>query len=181
MKTSSNTLDCLNANPQQSTEHDLTDKNSSEKAGSDFVEEDHDSKISLNQIFNLKKNLTFLITLAITLTAFLMSACEDEPEYYRTSPATLPYPNPMVIRNMYPSAGEPGSTVTIYGENFGSSDSNNYVAFDSANAEIIYITYEAINVRVPMDIPEGDYKITVTSNGQTADAPRKFSVIKDTN
>ena len=34
-----------------------------------------------------------------------------------------------VIRSIYPSAGAPGSTVAIYGENFGPTSSYNYVTF----------------------------------------------------
>ena len=137
---------------------------------------EHDnSEISSSQIFNFKKKLTLLITLA----AFLMTAC-DEPEYYSSYPASaLPPTYPMVINNMYPSAGAPGSTVAILGENFGDSTSDNFVAFGSSYAEILYVTYGAINVRVPMDLPEGDYMINVSSNGQSADAPRAFTVTKD--
>ena len=81
MKTSSKTLDGPEAKPQQITGHDLTDNNASEKAGSHFPKEHHNSEISSNQIFNLKKKLTLLITLAIALAAFLMTACEDDPEF----------------------------------------------------------------------------------------------------
>lgn len=163
MKTFSITPDGPKTEPQQITGQEFTNSNASAKASS-----------------YLKRKLTLLATLAITLAASLMTACEEEP-YYSTSPApTLPPTYPMVIRNMYPAAGAPGSTVAILGENFGTTASDSYVVFGSSYAEILYITYGVINVRVPMDIPEGDYRISVSSNGQTADAPRVFSVIKDT-
>ena len=162
MKTFSKTLDGTGTEPQQITEHEVT--TASKKASS-----------------YLKRKLTLLATLAVILASFLMTACEDEPEYYRSYPTpTLPPPSPMVISNMYPSAGAPGSTVAILGENFDTSTSDNYVTFGSSYAEILYVTYGVINVRVPMDIPEGDYTISVSSNGQSADAPHVFSVIKDT-
>ena len=109
-----------------------------------------------------------------------MTACDDEPEYLNYLLPLFRPPYPMVIRNMYPSAGAPGSTVAILGENFGTSASDNFVTFGSSYAEILYVTYGVINVRVPMGIPEGDYTISVSSNGQTADAPRVFTVTKDT-
>lgn len=127
----------------------------------------------------LKRKLTLVATLAITLAAALMTACEDEPVYRYYAPPTLPSTYPMVISEMYPSAGAPGSTVAILGGNFDASAVDNYVTFGSSYAEILNITNDVINVRVPMDIPEGDYTIRVSSNGQSADAPHLFSVIKD--
>jgi hypothetical protein len=163
MKTFLKNVDGPETEPQQIMGHELHDNNASEKGSS-----------------HLKSKLTFLVTLAITFAAFLMTACEDEPEYSNYTP-TLPPTHQMVIRNMYPSAGAPGSTVAILGENFGTSASDNHVLFGSSYAEILYITYGVINVRVPMDIPEGEYRITVSSNGQSADSPRVFTVMKDTN
>jgi hypothetical protein len=181
MKTSSGTFDSPDAKPQQISEHTLSENSASEKVSSYFFKEHDNSEISSNQIFNLKKNLVLLMTLAITLAAFLMTACEDEPEYYRTYPTpTVPPPAPMVISNLYPSAGAPGSTVAIQGENFDTSTSDNYVTLGSSYAEILYVTYGVINIRVPMDIQEGDYRIRVSSNGHSADAPQVFSVIRDT-
>jgi hypothetical protein len=162
MKTFSKTLDGTGTEPQQITEHDVT---TASKKTSGY----------------LNRKLTLLATLTVILASFLMTACEDEPEYYRSYPTpTLPLTPPMVINNMYPSAGAPGSTVAIQGENFDTSTSDNYVTFGSSYAEILYVTYGVINIRVPKDIPEGDYRIRVSSNGQSADAPHVFSVIKDT-
>ena len=162
MKTFSKTLDGTGTEPQQITDHEIT---TASKKASGY----------------LKRKLTFLGTLVVILAAFLMTACEDEPEYYRSYPTpTLPAPSPMVISNMYPSAGAPGSTVAILGGNFDTSAADNYVTFGSSYAEILYISPHAINVRVPRDIPEGDYRISVSSNGQSAVAPRAFTVIKDT-
>ena len=161
MKTFLKNIDGPETELQQIQWHELHDNNASEKGSS-----------------HLKSKLTFLVTLAITFGAFLMTACEDEPEYSNYTP-TLPPTYPMVIRNMYPSAGAPGSTVAILGENFGTSASDNHVLFGSSYAEILYITYGVINVRVPMDIPEGEYRITVSSNGQSADSPSVFTVMND--
>jgi hypothetical protein len=161
MKTFSKTSDGPEADPQQITGNEFTNSNVTKKPGR-----------------HVKMRLTLLATFAITLTSLLMSACEEEPTYGNYPTPTLPPTYPMVIRNMYPSVGAPGSTVAIIGENFGDSNSNNSVTFGSSYAEILNIAYGVINVRVPMDIPEGDYTISVSSNGQSADAPRVFTVAK---
>jgi hypothetical protein len=163
MKTFSNTLDGPDAKPRQITGQEFTNSIPSTKASS----------------YQTRK-LTLLVTLAITFAAFLMSACEDEPYYGNNIPPILPPTYPMVIRNMYPSAGAPGTTVAILGENFGTSELDNQVTFGPSYAEILYVSYGVINVRVPVDLPEGDYMINVSSNGQAADSPRAFTVIKDT-
>ena len=80
MKTTSKTHDGPEAKPKHITGHDLTDNNASEKASSYFLKEHHSNEISSNQIFSLKKKLTLLITIAIALASFLMTACEPEPE-----------------------------------------------------------------------------------------------------
>jgi hypothetical protein len=161
MKTFSKTFDSTGIAPQQITEHVVT---TASKKASGY----------------LKRKLTLLASLVVILASFLMTACEDEPKYYRSYPTpTIAPTSSMVISNLYPSAGAPGSTVAIQGENFDTSTSDNYVTFGSSYAEILYVTYSVINVRVPMDVPEGDYTIRVSSNGQSADAPHLFSVIKD--
>ncbi len=163
MKTLSRKLDCPETEPQQILGQDFKNIGASEKA-----------------VGYLKTKLTFLLTLAITLGAFLMTACDDDPEYLNYTTPTLLPTYPMVIRNMYPSTGAPGTTVAILGENFGTSASENFVTFGPSYADILYVSYGVINVRVPMGIPEGDYMINVSSNGQSADSPRAFTVTKDT-
>ena len=163
MKTSSKTLDRPEEEPLQISGPQLTNIGALEKASS-----------------YPKRKLTFLMTFAITLAAFLMTACDDEPDYRNYTTPTLPPTYPMVIRSMFPSAGAPGSTVAILGENFGESSEDNYVAFGSTYADILYVTYGVINVRVPMGIPDGDYRINISCNGQSAEAPSVFRVTSDT-
>ena len=118
-----------------------------------------------------------------------MTACDDDPEFcsncsrpYPTStPVTAPDATSAIsIRSIYPTDGVPGSTVNIILENFTDSNVDNHVAFGSTFAEIIHARYGMINVRVPMDLPNGDYKITVRSHGQIAIAPSEFKVTKAT-
>ena len=163
MKTLSETLDRPGTVPQQITGQEFTNIDASKKA-----------------VSYLKTKLSLLLTLAITLGAFLMTACDDDPEYLNYTTPTLPATYPMVIRSMFPAAGAPGSTVAILGENFGESPDDNYVAFGSTYADILYVSYGVINVRVPVGIPDGDYTINITSNGQSAEAPSPFRVTRDT-
>ena len=115
MKTSSNTLEGPEANPQQIRDMTLPTKTPRKKLVA-TSKEHHNSEISLNQILNLKKKLTLLITLAIALAAFLMTACEDDPElcnncstgYPAPAPAPTPPTDQIAIRSIHPSAGAPG-------------------------------------------------------------------------
>jgi len=168
MKTFLKKLNGPEAEPQQFTEHEFTDNNASNEPSS-----------------NLKWKLTLLITLAATLGAFLMTACDDDPEFCSNcsspSPASPPAPAPdstpaISIRSIYPTDGEPGSTVNIILENFTDSNVDNHVAFGSTFADIIYTRHGMITVRVPTDLPNGDYKITVRSHGQIATSPSEFKV-----
>jgi len=161
MKTFSKTLESTGTEPQQITEPEVT---TASKKASGYIQ----------------RKLMLLATLTVILASFSMTACDDEPEYYRSYPSPTVLTPPMVINNMYPSAGAPGATVAILGENFDTSTSDNYVTFGSSYAQILYVTSHVMNVRVPMDIPAGDYTIRVSSNGQSADAPNVFSVLKDT-
>ena len=185
MKTSSNTLDAPEAKPQQITARELTDNNASDNASGYFLKEHDNSEISSGQIFIVKKKLTLLVTLVIALAAFLMTACDDDPDfcsncsspYPASPPAPAPDSTPAIsIRSIYPTDGEPGSTVNIILENFTDSNVDNHVAFGSTFADIIHARYGMITVRVPMDLPYGDYKITVRSHGQIATSPNEFKV-----
>ena len=189
MKTSSNTLDAPETKRQQIKGHELTDNNASDKASSYFLKEHDNSEISSSQVFNVKKKLTLLITIVIALAAFLMTACEDDPEFctncYTPIPASPRNPTPptdqIEIRSIHPSAGAPGSTVTIVLENFSNPTADQYVTFGPSFAEVIYARYGMISVRVPMDLEDGDYPVNIRSNGQVAKAPNEFKVIKATN
>ena len=85
------------------------------------------------------------IIFVLALVASLMSACDDTDPV----PTTIPMPVPSsdaIIRSVYPSEGAPGSTVAIFGENFGPTSSHNYVSFDAVGADITYVGYGIISV-----------------------------------
>jgi hypothetical protein len=124
----------------------------------------------------MKKQIALLLTLA----AFLISACDDENPVrpvpaYKPQLQTQPRPEPL-IRSIYPSAGPSGSIVAILGENFSLAISDNYVTFGSSNAEVTYVGYGVITVRVP-NLIDGDYEINVNTGGQVRRVPQMFSII----
>ena len=116
------------------------------------------------------------IALVFALASLLFSSCNDEDPVSSipTGNVTVLTPEPG-IRSVYPNAGAPGSTVAIFGENFGSTMSENYVTFASSTAEVTYASEGMINVLVP-DLQDGDYEITVHTRGTVRRAPQMFSV-----
>jgi len=117
------------------------------------------------------------IALVLTLAALLFSACDDEnPVSPRpTPPIQTNATTEPIIYSIYPSTGAPGSTLVILGANFSAAVSNNHVMFGSTNAEITHVGYGALGVRVP-NLPEGDYEINVTTEGQVRRAPQMFTI-----
>jgi hypothetical protein len=118
----------------------------------------------------MKKLFAFLFT-----AAFFMTACEDD------DPTIIPTPiisePAMVIRSFYPASGAPGTTVAIFGENFGATNSSNFVRFDSAEAEVLNVGHGMLQVRVPRNLPSGTYAINVIADGKVASSPEMFRVI----
>jgi len=116
------------------------------------------------------------IALVLTLVALSMTACDNTdpgPAINGSLPAPL---TDTVVRAIYPMAGASGSTVAIYGENFGPTSSHNFVTFDSVPADITSVADGIINVLVPENLPAGDYTINVNAEGQLSSAPLKFTV-----
>jgi hypothetical protein len=114
------------------------------------------------------------IVLALTLAAFLISACNDDNSVTPAPPYPQPGPEP-IINSIYPNAGPSGSSVAIIGENFSPEISNNYVMFGPSYAEITYVGYGILNIRVP-DLPDGDYEVNLTTGGQARRAPQIFTI-----
>ena len=182
------TLDGPESKHQDVKGHEFTRNSCWKKTTSLFFKKLANTLITLNQISNLlisydmKKQLAFVLT----LTAFLMTACDDEPvPTWKHDPNdTIPpitQTIPPVINSVYPPAGASGSTVAIFGENFGTSISDNYVTFNSANADVLYVGHGMLSVRVPLNLAEGTYAINVRANGRAASAPRMFRVTNSTN
>ena len=118
------------------------------------------------------------IALVLTLAAFLISACDDENSV-SPAPPYPPKPEP-VVSSIHPNAGASGSTMVIFGQNFGAALSDNYVTFGSSYAEVTYVSHGVLTVRVP-DLEDGDYEITVNADGQLRRAPQMFTIINSKN
>jgi len=117
----------------------------------------------------------FIIGLAIAVVS--LTSCDHEEIPQRTFPAPS---NPeIVIRSFYPSSGAPGTTVAIFGENFGSTIEEHDVTFDSAYAEITNVGYGMIQVKVPAHLANGTYAINIRWRGQFASSPTMFNVIDE--
>src|SRR5262245_56628459 len=111
MKTSFTIPDCTETKSQKNAVHGVTGIDTTKKINA-----------------HKKRILTFLATFAITFGAFLMTACDEESNpCTNCPPPPLPLPTTMLVRGTFPSAGAPGSTVAIYGENFDASTSDKHV------------------------------------------------------
>jgi len=114
------------------------------------------------------------LIISLAIAAFSLIACEDEEVPQRSFP--IEHKPEMVIRSMYPSSGSPGTTVAIFGENFGPTIADHDVTFDSVYAEITYVGYGVINVKVPANLADGNYAINIRTSQQVATAPSLFTV-----
>jgi hypothetical protein len=121
------------------------------------------------------------LVLIVTLSSLLMMACEEEPAYKSMPGGTSsgnvnPGSSQPLIDSFHPKSAKPGSTVVIFGQNFGPAVSDNDVRFDSTTAEIKEVHAGTLIVTVPMNLPQGSYIIHVSTRGANASAPDAFIV-----
>ena len=122
----------------------------------------------------MKKQIAFVLT----FVASLMTACNDTDPRPTTVPTLDPIPSSAtVIRSIYTDTGAPGSTISIFGENFGTSSSENFVRFGSVSAEVTYVGFGVLHVLVPQNMPDGDYAINLDVKGALTTAPGTFTVM----
>jgi hypothetical protein len=105
---------------------------------------------------------TFLFITIISLSLFLSHCKEDD---------SLLHP---VIVSFTPSTGVGGTTVTVTGKNFSTTDNANTVKFNGTDAVVSSETATEIVTTVPTGATTG--KITVTVNGLTATSETDFVV-----
>jgi len=110
--------------------------------------------------------------LVLALSSMLMTACVSETDPDPQPRARKPFVDAenakMIITSIFPDSAIWGQSVTIFGENFGATISDNYVTFDGAYAEIIEVQRGIIVVRVPLNLRQGHYSLNVSSHGQSA-------------
>ena len=121
------------------------------------------------------------LTLALSLCVLSMTGCYEgtvNPNYNGVQADPIPVKK-VGISSFYPEAGKGGSTVVIFGENFGATKAENNVAFGGQFAEIIDIQSAIVVVRVPMNLKEGSYMVSVSANGGTAESGSTFEVMTE--
>lgn len=106
--------------------------------------------------------------LGLAFLALSLSACEDSIVIPEVTPTPV---SVLSINSVYPELAESGSHITIFGENFGASISDNYVSFSGAFhggvSEVLHVQPGIIVTRVPLNLVPGEYTISLSANGQS--------------
>ncbi|WP_276372187.1 IPT/TIG domain-containing protein [Chryseolinea sp. H1M3-3] len=113
--------------------------------------------------FNTFRSLS--IILLVASFSVITFSCDDDNE------VIVP-----VINSFTPASALPGVSVTISGNNFSTTATNNQVAFNGVVATISAATATQLVVSVPATATTG--KITVKVNGQTATSSTDFTVLQ---
>lgn len=106
-----------------------------------------------------------LMAVSISITMF---SCGDDDEEIKAP----------IIASFTPTSALPGASVTISGNNFSATASNNHVSFNGLEAAVTSATATQLVVTVPQTATTG--KITVTINGKTATSSADFTVLQTT-
>lgn len=121
----------------------------------------------------MKKQLIFVLAIA-TLS---LTGCEEDyvnPPFINVMDSE--HARVTTINSFYPESGAAGIVVTIFGENFGGSISENKVTFSGINSEVLQVQRGKITVRVPLNLAQGDYQITLSALSQTVTSAQAFKV-----
>lgn len=119
----------------------------------------------------MKTHITFVLAFLV----LLLSACENEipRPTYQAKPMA-----PLTISSFYPESVDWGEEVTLMGENFGASISDNHVTLNGTQAEVTHVQFGIVVVRIPMYLEEGDYTIRLSTPGQTTTAAKPLKIRK---
>lgn len=116
-----------------------------------------------------------LLILVFVIAALSLTGCDDDTQDYPV--AQSPNPGaPPTISSFHPESGTGGIVVAIFGENLGPSIADNYVTFNGNYSEVVQVQTGIIMVRVPENLPQGDYTINVITRGQTVTSAKAFKV-----
>ena len=117
------------------------------------------------------------IIIVLAISALGLASCEDDPiEIKVGNPTSDGAQLPIAITSFYPESGDCETIVYLFGENFGGSISENSVMFNGMYSEVLQVRPGKITVRVPMNLADGDYEISLTSLDQTVTSPKTFFV-----
>ena len=115
------------------------------------------------------------LVLALAITTLSLTSCDEGPTI------TPNWKNengakPIAITSFYPESGEGGILLSIFGENFGTSVSGSYVTFNGIDAEVLQVRPGTVTVRVPLNLAQGDYEISLSARGQRVTSITAFKV-----
>lgn len=99
--------------------------------------------------------MKYPILILATLVGLLSFGCSDDAD------------NGIILNSVSPNAGKAGESITISGENFGTSAADITVRFGPAAAEITSVTDQQMVVVVPESAPIGSTTIQVIKDGET--------------
>ena len=110
--------------------------------------------------------------LVLALSTLSLACCE-EPNLSKFDPKAA---KPLIITSFYPESGACGTTLAIYAEGLDASTSESGVTFNGSRAEVMDVRHGKAMVRVPSNLAQGDYVISLTVHGQTATCTKPFRV-----
>jgi hypothetical protein len=89
---------------------------------------------------------------------------------------------PPVVTSISPTSGLPGSSFSIFGNNFASGYSGYYDYYLKVKMGEVPVSFSSISsgqltLTVPTDMPVGEYKITITAGPHIVEAPQKYTVL----
>ena len=119
----------------------------------------------------MKKQTVVIFTIAI----LSLTGCDED------TPIAPTWKNdrgakPVSVTSFYPQSGEGGIIVSVFGENFGTSKSGSYVNFDGIGSEVLQVRPHMVTVRVPLNLVQGDYEISLSVRGQRVTSMMTFKV-----
>jgi hypothetical protein len=129
----------------------------------------------------MKKRIIIVLSLA---TSFINACVEVEPFNGRVNKTDAQ----LNISSFNPNAAACGSEITLIGENFGISISENFVTLDNWGsdlntgriAKVTDASYPGrITVRIPMNLNPGDYYISLMVEGKSTRTEQPFKIISD--
>ena len=120
--------------------------------------------------------------LFLSFSVFFNNSCIEEGPYGENDLETAPL---LAISGFSPSSAECGTEILLYGENFGTSNSENFITFDPWGsdahsgriAEVKASLPGMLTVRIPMDLNPGDYQISLQVKGKASRTDQAFRLI----
>ena len=126
-----------------------------------------------------------LLILISTFSVFCLNSCVDTGPFEGPNGELATQP---AVYSFNPSSAECGTEITLYGEHFETSPSENFVTFDPWRSEahsgrIAKVTKTPhagmLVVSIPLNLAPGDYTISLMANGNSHSCDTPFKIIGD--